>query len=82
MYYLYILKSKKNNRTYVGISDDVQRRIKEHNQGKSIYTSRNRPWKLIHTEECITREEARKREKYYKSGAGRRFIEKRIYNIT
>ena len=77
MFYLYILKSKKFSKTYVGISEDVERRLKEHNKGYSRFTSNYRPWGVIYREECQDRSSAMKRERYFKSAAGR----KKIKNI-
>lgn len=74
MYTVYVLKSKIARKSYVGITDDLERRVKEHNNGKSFYTKRFTPWEVIHTEKCETRQEARKREKYLKSAAGRSFL--------
>ncbi|WP_422861034.1 GIY-YIG nuclease family protein [Flagellimonas sp. S174] len=50
----------------------------EHNNKKSSYTSKYIPWKVIHVESFSTRIEARKREKYFKSGAGRRWMKANI----
>ena len=73
-YYVYILKSKSTNKTYVGYTNNLKRRLTEHNSGKSIYTSRFMPWEIIYEEEFDDELEARKKEKYYKSSAGRRKI--------
>jgi putative endonuclease len=72
MYHVYILQSLKDNRTYVGYSDNVERRFAEHNAGRANATKHRRPFKLLFTEEFSTAVEAKKREKYWKSGAGRR----------
>ena len=53
------------------MTNDLERRLSEHNSGKSIYTSKFKPWKIIYTEEHETIEEARNKEKYYKTTAGR-----------
>lgn len=74
MYYVYLLKSLSSEKTYIGMTNEISLRIKEHNSGKSKFTSRYMPWKLIYIEEMNTREEARKREKYFKSAAGRKFL--------
>jgi len=58
------------------MTQDVAARLKEHNAGKSKFTSGYGPWKLVYSEEYPDRESARKREKYLKSAAGRRFIKK------
>jgi len=76
MFTIYILYSLKLPRTYVGYSSDVERRLKEHNYGKVNATKKFRPWKIIYTEKVNSKTEAKKLEKYWKSGAGRRNIEK------
>ena len=69
---LYVLRSLKDNRTYVGSTDNFDRRLLQHNSGKVISTKHRTPFKVLFTEEFETLKEARKRELYYKSGAGRR----------
>ncbi len=73
-YYIYILKSKSTNKTYVGYTNNLERRLTEHNSGKSNFTSKFLPWEIIYKEEFDEEIEARKKEKYYKSSAGRRKI--------
>ncbi|MBU0540355.1 GIY-YIG nuclease family protein [Patescibacteria group bacterium] len=73
-YYVYALQSQIDRRIYVGLTNSVERRIKEHNQGKVFSTKGFRPWKLIYAEEQETRPEARKREKYLKSGCGKEML--------
>lgn len=72
MYFIYILQSSKDYRTYVGYSHDVQNRLAQHNAGQVPATKDRRPLKLIFTESFKTEQEAKKRELYWKSGAGRR----------
>jgi len=72
MYYVYVLQSLKDGRTYVGYSDNVSKRLKEHNAGRSKATKHRRPFRLLFTEKIETSAEAKKREIYWKSGAGRR----------
>jgi putative endonuclease len=60
------------------MTEDLERRLKEHNAGKSKFTSGHRPWELIYFEEAETAPEARIREKYLKSAAGKRFLLKNI----
>lgn len=79
MYYIYILKSKFFNKSYVGKTDNVERRLKEHNSGKSIYTKRYKPWELLYFEEFVTNTEAVNREKFYKTKKGRVKL-KEIFN--
>ena len=80
MAYIYILKSLKYPKLYVGSTIDLERRIIQHNSGFSRYTKIYMPWKIIYTEEFINIQDARKREKYLKSCAGRKFIKKNIYS--
>lgn len=79
-YIVYVLSSCVAKKSYVGFTDNLARRIKEHNSGKSIYTKRYKPWKLIYTEEFENYVDVRKREKYLKSASGRRIVLKRIFN--
>ena len=81
MYYIYIIKSAKSGKYYVGCTDNVNRRIKEHNKGQSKYTRNKGPWMLEYTEEYITLSEARKRELTIKSWKKRKSIEKLIGSL-
>ena len=76
MYSVYVLKSISKNYLYVGMSNDVSRRVNQHNKGKERTTRAYRPFELVLSEEYSTRVEARKREKYLKSGCGKEFIKK------
>jgi len=71
---VYALKSKVDKRIYVGFTVDLERRIKEHNQGHTKSTKAYKPWFLIYQEYVETRDVARKREKYLKSGCGKEFL--------
>ncbi len=77
-YVVYAIKSSFDNRIYVGFTDNLERRVKEHNQGKTKSTKGFRPWVLIYEERVETREEARNREKYLKSGCGKEFLKKNL----
>ncbi len=72
MFLVYILQSLKDKCTYVGFSDNVEKRLIRHNQGCVNATKHRRPFKILFTEEAKDMQEAKKREKYWKSGAGRR----------
>ncbi|MBI5306450.1 GIY-YIG nuclease family protein [Candidatus Wolfebacteria bacterium] len=78
MYFVYILESKKDGKFYTGITNDLKRRLSDHNKGKSSTPStKNRgPFIVIYSEKVENRKIARKREKYLKSGSGREFIRK------
>ena len=69
-YYVYILKSKIVDRYYVGSTRNLERRLTEHNNRRKHWTSRFQPWEMIYSEECDTRAEAMKREKWLKSKNG------------
>ena len=75
-YYVYVLRSMMDATLYVGMSEDVVKRLDEHNRGKSQFTKAHQPWELIYSELVGTRELARKREKYYKSTAGKNYLRK------
>jgi len=76
MFYVYILSSLEYKKSYVGCTDCLERRLTEHNSGKMAFTKRYKPWGLIYHEEFGTLREARKRERYLKTSAGRRFLKK------
>ena len=77
MFTVYILSSKKSPRTYVGYTNDLKKRIIcYHNSGKVIATKFFLPWELLYAEIVNSLKEAKMREKYWKSGAGRRNIGK------
>jgi hypothetical protein len=62
-YYVYVLRSLMDATLYVGMSEDVVKRLDEYNKGKSQFTKAHQPWELIYSELVGTRELARKREK-------------------
>jgi len=74
MFYVYAIKSNIRNYIYVGLTNNIERRITEHNKGENKTTKPYKPFKLIYSEECETREKAREREKYLKSGIGKEFL--------
>ncbi len=77
--YVYVLKSQSARKSYVGLTDDVRRRLHEHNSGRHAYTKRHMPWIIVHHERCATLNDARTREKYLKSAAGRRFLKVNVF---
>ena len=74
MYTLYILYSKKLDRYYVGYTNDLPRRLGEHNRTKGKYTDIGFPWILVYTECYEIKKAAMDREKYIKSRKSRIFI--------
>ena len=77
-YYVYVLQCQKDGSLYKGLTKDLSSRIQEHNAGHVKHTKSRLPVKLIHQEELPSREEARRREKFLKSGSGRSFLKKII----
>ncbi|MFA7314360.1 MAG: GIY-YIG nuclease family protein [Candidatus Magasanikbacteria bacterium] len=73
MHYVYILKMS-NGKLYTGRSDDLKRRIIEHNSGKVKSTKNNRPLKLIYYEAFIAKEDSIRREMYLKTSTGKRML--------
>jgi putative endonuclease len=74
MFFVYVIRSLTRNYIYVGLSNDYERRIREHNNGYERTTKPYRPFELILIEEFSTRPEARQREKYLKSGVGKAYL--------
>ena len=75
MYFVYVLKDK-NGKFYKGQTNNLERRLKEHNTNHTRTTSRMSDSKLVYSETFSNREESLKREKYFKSAAGRKFLKK------
>ena len=73
MYWVYVLANADSSRRYVGFTNNVERRLKEHNSGHTRST-KNQKWSVIYKEQLEDRPSARKREKYLKSAAGRRYL--------
>jgi putative endonuclease len=82
MYYVYVIKSEKDGRLYVGFTENLERRISEHNDGKTKSTKGYIPWILVYKEKCKTREDARDREKFLKSGIGKKIIKEYLQNLA
>ncbi|MBI5476849.1 MAG: GIY-YIG nuclease family protein [Ignavibacteriales bacterium] len=69
-FYLYIIISEKTGKYYIGQTKSLEERIKRHNSGRSKYTKHGIPWRLIHSEEYSSRQDAVKRERWLKSPDG------------
>jgi len=77
-YYVYVLESLKDQDWYTGYTQDLKKRLKEHNSGITTSTKHRRPLKLIYFEGCLNAQDAKAREKYLKSGMGKRYIRNRL----
>jgi putative endonuclease len=71
MFHVYVLRSRKNGRLYTGHTNDLPRRLAEHNSGQNPSTRFNGPFEIVHAETFPTRSEAYARELFLKSGRGR-----------
>ena len=78
MFYVYVLKSVRDKKFYTGHTNNLLRRLREHNDGKNIYSQRYMPWQIVYHESFSTELGAIKREKYFKSAAGRRWLKKYV----
>ncbi len=81
-YYVYALKSEKDDHLYIGMSSHPEKRLEEHNRGMVTSTRARKPFRLIYIEKLPSRIEARKREKQLKSGSGREFIKRNIFSLA
>jgi len=81
MYYVYVLFSDRDKKFYTGFTDDLKRRVAEHNAGRVRSTSDRRPLRLVYYEACLNQEDAIHREKYLKTTFGKEYIRKRINNF-
>jgi len=79
-YYAYILQSLKDHKFYYGFTNNLKSRIEQHNKGRVESTKYRRPLKLIYFEGCLNKEDALKREKYFKTYYGRMYLKKRLLN--
>lgn len=78
MYYTYVLKSTVDNNLYTGCTNNIVKRVKEHNEGLVLSTRSRKPLTLVYYEACLDKNKAYRRKKYFKTGFGRRFLSNRI----
>jgi len=86
MYWTYVIKSQSTGKLYKGHTNDLNRRMKEHNEpgeDKRKYTHKDPgPWELVYSEKYPSRAKAMKREKYLKSGTGREWLKKKLEELS
>ena len=83
MFFVYLLKSKKDGNLYTGSTNNVDKRLNRHNKGLVKATKHRRPLKLIYYEACLSRKDAMRRELYLKTAWGKRYIKNRLKdNLT
>ena len=78
MHYVYLLMSEADGNFYTGSTADLKRRIHEHNSGRVNSTKNRKPLKLIYYEACLDETDARYRERYLKSGMGKKYLRNRL----
>ena len=81
MYFVYILKSVKDGKTYTGYTNNLKNRLKSHNSGQVISTKYRKPLELLFSEQFETISEAKQRELWWKSGAGRKKLKEFFQKI-
>lgn len=77
-YYIYILRSDKDNNFYVGYTENLKLRFEQHTKGQVSSTKERRPLTLIYSEACLSKKDALHREKYLKTYLGRMFLKNRL----
>jgi putative endonuclease len=78
MFFVYILKSLKDGKRYIGYTNNLKRRLTEHNSGLCKSTSKRIPVELVHSEEYEEKSEAMRRERFFKSGSGREYMKSEL----
>lgn len=81
MFTVYVLQDE-HGKLYKGMTSNIPRRLKEHAQGKTRTTSKMGKLKLVYSEKFINKDDARQRELYFKTAAGRRFIKKQLNQMS
>ncbi len=80
MFYVYVLRSLKDSNLYIGFTSDLKRRFTEHNKGESKSTKSRRPFELLYYEAHKSKEDAMRREKYFKTDKGKSSLKQMIRN--
>lgn len=81
MYYTYLLENKNDKSWYIGYSSDLKKRLAQHQSGQGATTTKKKlGWKLIYYEAYINKKDAEGRERFLKSGSGRKYLKKQLTN--
>jgi len=78
MYYTYVLQSTKDGRWYTGVTGNLRARVADHLNGRVESTRHRRPLRLIYYEACLSEADAKRRERYLKTGKGKRYLRQRL----
>lgn len=81
MFYVYILRSLKDRRFYIGFTKNVKNRLEEHNSGKVCSTKNRKPFELVYFEAFKYEKDAKAQELFYKTGQGRRVLKGRLKSV-
>jgi len=81
MYYVYVIRSFKDRKLYIGHTNDLKRRFKEHNSGMIPSTKKRIPFELLYYEACNIVDDAVKRERELKTGFGRAYLKRRLQDL-
>ena len=81
MIYVSVLKSLKDGKWHTGLTENLSQRIAERNERKVFSTKLCRPLVLIYNEACLSKSNAKRRERYLKTGMGKRYLKNRLKNI-
>lgn len=79
-YYVYVLRSLKDNNHYVGYTSDLRNRLAQHNAGQVHAKKARMPLELVYFEGCVNQQDATHREKYLKTSWGKRYLKERMKN--
>ncbi len=80
IYFVYLLRSLKDNNYYTGYTNNLENRINDHQNGRVQSTKHRLPFELVYFEGCLNQQDATRREKYLKTTYGKRYIKNRIKN--
>ena len=78
MTYTYVLLCETDSRWYTGSTGDLRLRVRQHSEGRVWSTAKRRPVRLIYYEACLNRSDAFRRERFLKTGKGKRFLRNRL----
>lgn len=81
MYYVYVIQSLKDEKLYIGYTNNLQRRFEEHNAGRNKVTKDRKPFRLLYYEACNQKGDAIKRENQFKTGFGRAYLKRRLSDL-
>ncbi len=78
MFYVYVLQSESDQGLYIGVSHNLRARMRSHRDGMNASTAHRRPWRLIYYEAYLHQADAHGRERYLKSGSGRKLLKAQL----